>query len=42
MQFSHDYWMQQALQLAQKAADEDEVPVGAIKIISLLLKAGTS
>ncbi len=30
MQYSHEYWMQQALQLAQKAADEDEVPVGAI------------
>jgi len=30
MRFSHEYWMQQALQLAKKAADEDEVPVGAI------------
>ncbi|VAW59023.1 tRNA-specific adenosine-34 deaminase [hydrothermal vent metagenome] len=27
---THQYWMQHALQLAQKAADEDEVPVGAI------------
>ncbi len=26
----HDHWMQHAIQLAQKAADEDEVPVGAI------------
>jgi len=25
-----EYWMQQAIQLAQKAADEDEVPVGAV------------
>lgn len=30
MSGSHEYWMQRAIQLAQKAADEDEVPVGAI------------
>ncbi len=30
MQYNHQYWMQYALQLAQKAAAEDEVPVGAI------------
>ncbi len=30
MQYNHEHWMQYALQLAQKAADEDEVPVGAI------------
>jgi len=30
MTVSHEYWMQKAIQLAQKAADEDEVPVGAI------------
>jgi tRNA(adenine34) deaminase len=30
MQTTHQHWMQHALQLAQKAADEDEVPVGAI------------
>jgi len=39
MQDNHNHWMQYALQLAQKAADQDEVPVGAIivkdnKIIS--------
>ncbi len=39
VQYNHDHWMQYALQLAQKAANEDEVPVGAIivkenKIIS--------
>jgi len=39
MQRNHQYWMQQAIQLARKAAAEDEVPVGAIivkdsKIIS--------
>jgi len=30
MQATHEHWMQRALQLAQKAADEDEIPVGAI------------
>jgi tRNA(adenine34) deaminase len=30
MQYTHQYWMQQALLLAQKAAAEDEVPVGAV------------
>jgi len=39
MQFNHQYWMQYALRLARQAADEDEVPVGAVivkdnKIIS--------
>ena len=30
MEYNHEYWMQQAIQLAKKAAEEDEVPVGAI------------
>jgi len=30
MIYSHEHWMQQAIQLAQKAAAEDEVPVGAV------------
>jgi len=30
MTFSHEHWMQYAIQLAQKAADQDEVPVGAV------------
>jgi len=30
MQHSDEYWMQQALRLAQKAERQDEVPVGAI------------
>ena len=30
MSETDEYWMQQAIQLAQKAADEDEVPVGAV------------
>jgi len=30
MHTQDEYWMQQAIQLAQKAAEEDEVPVGAI------------
>ncbi|MCW9048501.1 MAG: tRNA adenosine(34) deaminase TadA [Gammaproteobacteria bacterium] len=30
MTFSHEYWMQRAIQLAQQAANEDEVPVGAV------------
>jgi len=30
MSFSHEHWMQYAIQLAQKAADQDEVPVGAV------------
>jgi len=28
-----DYWMQQALQLADKAQQQDEVPVGAIIVV---------
>ena len=30
MSFSHEHWMQHAIQLAQRAAEEDEVPVGAV------------
>lgn len=30
--FSHEYFMQQALKEAQKAFDEDEIPVGAIVV----------
>jgi len=30
MQHSDEYWMQQALELAQKAELQDEVPVGAV------------
>lgn len=30
MQYSDEYWMQHALELACKAADVDEVPVGAV------------
>ena len=30
MEFTDEYWMQKALQLARKAQAEDEVPVGAI------------
>lgn len=30
MEFSDEYWMQCALELAQKAAAVDEVPVGAV------------
>ena len=30
MEFSDEYWMQKALELARKAQAEDEVPVGAI------------
>jgi len=30
MQYSDEYWMQQALMLAQKAELQDEVPVGAV------------
>ncbi len=29
---SHHMWMQEALRLAQKAADEQEVPVGAVVV----------
>lgn len=32
MNVNDEYWMQQAIQLAQKAAEEDEVPVGAILV----------
>lgn len=32
MSFSHEHWMQHAIQLAKKAAAEDEVPVGAILV----------
>ena len=30
MEFTHEYWMQKALELARKAQAEDEVPVGAL------------
>ncbi|HEX5637254.1 MAG TPA: tRNA adenosine(34) deaminase TadA [Gammaproteobacteria bacterium] len=30
MEYSDEYWMQQALNLARKAAEADEVPVGAV------------
>lgn len=30
---SDEYWMQQALQLAEKAQQQDEVPVGAILVV---------
>ena len=30
MEFTDEYWMQKALQLARKAQAEDEVPVGAL------------
>ncbi|HEY9051095.1 MAG TPA: tRNA adenosine(34) deaminase TadA [Gammaproteobacteria bacterium] len=30
MEINDEYWMQKALQLAQRAASEDEVPVGAV------------
>ena len=30
MEFNDEYWMQKALELAQKAQAEDEVPVGAL------------
>lgn len=30
--FSHEYFMQQALKEAQKALDEDEIPVGAVVV----------
>jgi len=32
MQLSDEYWMQQAIELARKAASEDEVPVGAVLV----------
>lgn len=32
MEFSDDYWMQKALDLARKAQAEDEVPVGAVLV----------
>ena len=31
--FSDEYWMEQALALADKAAAEGEVPVGAIVVL---------
>ena len=31
-EFNHEYWMEKAIQLAQQAADEDEVPVGAVLV----------
>jgi len=30
MEYSDEYWMQKAIQLARKAEAEDEVPVGAV------------
>jgi len=30
MEYTDEYWMQQAIELARKAASEDEVPVGAV------------
>jgi len=32
MQYTDEYWMQQALELARKAEQQDEVPVGAIVV----------
>ena len=32
MQYNDEYWMQQAIELARKAAFEDEVPVGAVLV----------
>ena len=32
IKFSDEYWMEQALRLAEKAAEMDEVPVGAVVI----------
>ena len=32
MTHSHEYWMQMALEEARLAADEDEVPVGAVLV----------
>jgi tRNA(adenine34) deaminase len=34
MQFSHDYFMRQALQEATYAYEEDEVPVGALVVVN--------
>jgi tRNA(adenine34) deaminase len=34
MQFSHDYFMRQALQEAAYAYEEDEVPVGALVVVN--------
>ncbi|ANI90537.1 tRNA-specific adenosine deaminase [Arachidicoccus ginsenosidimutans] len=34
MEFSHEYFMQQALREAQKAFDADEVPIGAIVVLN--------
>lgn len=30
--YNHDHWMQQAIELAEKAANQQEVPVGAVVI----------
>ena len=32
MEHTDTYWMQQAIELARKAASEDEVPVGAVLV----------
>lgn len=32
MEYTDEHWMQQALELAHKAASEDEVPVGAVLV----------
>lgn len=32
MEYSDEHWMQQAMELAHKAQDEDEVPVGAVLV----------
>lgn len=32
MNFNDEHWMQQAIELARKAASEDEVPVGAVLV----------
>jgi len=32
MEYTDTYWMQQAIELARKAASEDEVPVGAVLV----------
>lgn len=34
MQFSHEYFMEQALKEARKAFEADEVPVGAVVVIN--------
>ncbi|HPV15050.1 MAG TPA: cytosine deaminase, partial [Candidatus Cloacimonadota bacterium] len=32
MTYTHDYWMQLALEEARQAALEDEIPVGAVLV----------